>query len=78
MMSYFQEKRNFYFILNLDNIQVERESYQKHLGIILHEKRNFKQNIHSAISKINKGISIIKKHRHSLPRESLITICKAF
>ena len=27
---------------------------------------------------INKGISIIKKICHSLPRKSLITVCKAF
>ena len=27
---------------------------------------------------INKGISIIKKLCHSLPRNSLITVCKAF
>ena len=27
---------------------------------------------------INKGISIIKKLCHSLPRKSLITVCKAF
>ena len=37
-----------------------------------------KQHIDSAISKINKGISVIKKLRHSLPRKSLITIHKAF
>ena len=31
-----------------------------------------------AISKINKGIAVIKKIRYSLPRKSLITIYKAF
>ena len=61
----------------LNNIQVERVPSQKHLGLILHEKLNFKQHIVSAISKVNKGISIIKKLRHSLPRISLITIYKA-
>ena len=39
---------------------------------------NFKEHIDSAISKIDKGISVIKKLRYSLPRTSLITIYKAF
>ena len=52
--------------------------YQKHLGILLDEKLNFKQHVDSAILKMNKGISVIKKLRHSLPRKSLLTIYKAF
>ena len=35
-------------------------SYQKHLGILLDDKLNFKQHIYSAISKVNKGISVLK------------------
>ena len=64
--------------ISLNNIHVERATYQKHLGIILDEKRNFKQHVDNAILKINKGISVIKKLCHSLPRKSLITIYKAF
>ena len=65
--------------INVNNIQVERRSYQNHLGILLDEKLNFKQqHIDSVILKINKGISVIKKLRHSLPRKSLLTIYKAF
>ena len=44
----------------LNNIQVERASYEKHLGLILDEKLNFKQHLDS--SKINKGIAVIKKN----------------
>ena len=47
--------------ISLSNIQVERASYQKQLGIIFDEKLNFKQHVDNAISKINKGISVIKK-----------------
>ena len=50
-------------------------SYQKHLGLLLDEKLNFKQHVDSAILKMNKGISVIKKLRHS---KSLLTIYKAF
>ena len=39
--------------LSLNNIQAERVSSQKHLGLILDEKLNFKQHIESAIAKIN-------------------------
>ena len=54
---------------NLNKIQIERVSYQGHLGIILDEKRNFKQHIDNTISKINESISVTKKVRHSLPRK---------
>ena len=64
--------------LSLNNIPVERSSDQKHLGLILDEKLNFKQHIENAISKINKGIAVIKKLTYSLPRKSLIIIYKAF
>ena len=59
-------------------MQVERTSYKKHLGILLHEKLNFKKHIDSVLPKINKVISVIRKLRHSLPRKSLLTIYKAF
>ena len=55
--------------ISLNNVQVERVSYEKHLGILLDEKRNFKQHIDS---------SVIKKLRYNLPRKSLVTIYKAF
>ena len=64
--------------ISLNNIPVERWSYQKRLGLILDEKLNFKQHVDNAISKINKGIAVIKKLRYRLPRKLLITIYKAF
>ena len=59
----FSRKKQFqsHPTISLNNFQVERASYQKHLGIILDEKLNFKQHADNAISKINKGISVIKK-----------------
>ena len=58
----FSRKKQFqsHPTISLNNFQVERASYQKHLGIILDEKLNFKQHVDNAISKINKGISAIK------------------
>ena len=76
----FSRKRHFqnHPTININNIPVERASSQKHLGLILDEKLNFKQHVDNAILKVEKGISVIKKLRHSLPRKSLITIYKAF
>ena len=47
--------------ISLNNVEVERTTYQKHLGVILNEKLNFKEHVDSTISKVNKGISLIKK-----------------
>ena len=43
--SYFQEKNQIqnHPTISLNNVQVKRLSYQKHLGLILDEKLNFKQ-----------------------------------
>ena len=64
--------------INFSNVEVERAPFQKHLGVILDKKLNFKQHVDDAISKINKGMAVIKKLRYSLPRNSLITIYKSF
>ena len=61
----------------LNNIQVERTSYQKHLVISLDGKLNFKQHIDRVIPKINEGISVIKKLRCALLQKSSLTIYKA-
>ena len=39
---------------SLNNIQVERASHYKHLGILLDEKLNFKQYVNTAILKKKK------------------------
>ena len=59
-----KKKAQNHLIISLNNIQVERSSSQKHLGLILDEKLNFKQHIDSSISKINKGIAVIKNVNH--------------
>ena len=73
-----KKKTLYHLTLSLNNIQVERASSQKHLGLVLHEKLNFKQHVESAIVKINKGVPVIKKLTYSLPCKSLTTIYKAF
>ena len=61
-----------------NTVPVARTSCQKHLGLHLDEKLNFSQHINIKISKANKGIGIIKRLWHILPRKSLLTIYKSF
>ena len=68
-----KKKTQIHPTISFNNIQVERVSHHKHLGVLLDEKFNFIQHINTAILKINKGISVIKKLKHNLPRKSLIT-----
>ena len=64
-------------IIYFNNVQVQRANQQKHLGIILDEKLNFKSHIDKVLTKASKGIAVIKRLRNSLPHKSLITIHKA-
>ena len=60
------------------NMPVHQTRYQKHLGVCLEKKLNFKLHIKEKISKAMKGICIIKTLSNVLPRKSLITIYKSF
>ena len=47
--------------ISLNNIQVEKGSYKKHIGLFLDEKLTFKHHINNALCKANKGLAVIKK-----------------
>ena len=57
---------------------VNRVTNQKHLGIVLDSKLNFKDHIKQAIEKAIKGLNVIRKLNNYLPRATLITIYKSF
>ena len=65
-----KKKTQIHPTISFNNIQVARASHHKHVGILLDEKLNFNRHIDTTILKTNKGISVIKKLRHSLPRKS--------
>ena len=44
----------------------------------LDEKLNFNHHVKEKIAKANKGIGLIRKLAHVLPRQSLLTIYKLF
>ena len=49
-------------------------SSQKHLGIYLDEKLNFIHHIKDKISKVNKGVAVIKKLNNTLTRKALLNL----
>ena len=63
-------------IIHFTNVQVQRANQQKHLGIILDERLNFKSHIDKVLTKGSKGTAVIKRLRNSLPRQSINTIYK--
>ena len=60
--------------LAFNNMPVHQTHCQKHLGVYLDMKLNFKLLIKEKISKALKEIGVIKKMSNVLPRKSLITI----
>ena len=71
-------KKPFHPSIKFDNVPVQNASSQKHLGLILDDKLNFKSHLREKCSKFNKGIGIIKKLQNTLPRQALLTIYKSF
>ena len=65
-------------VVYFNEVPVAKASSQKHLGMHLDEKVHFNAHINEKIAKANKGIGIIHKLAHLLPREPLITIYKSF
>ena len=64
--------------IKFNNVPVQNAPSQKHLGLILDDKLNFKSHLREKCSKFNKGIGIIKKLQNTLPRQALLTIYKSF
>ena len=68
-------------VLNYDLrkcLVVENVKTQKHLGLKLHEKLNFKKHLKHKSAIVNKGIEMLKRLGNYLPRYSLVTLYKAF
>ena len=65
-------------ILFFNNIQIDKCSNEKHLGLILDEKLSFKKHINEKINKAMKIVGTVKKLNSILSRSSLLTIYKSF
>ena len=64
--------------LTFSKSTVSQSTYQKHLGVILDASLSFDEHLISVQSKTNKTICLLRKLQNTLPRQALITICKAF
>ena len=64
--------------LVFNQVNVKRVTHQKHLGLILDDKLNFKQYTKVLIDKASKGIGVLRKLRYHIPRHSLVTLYKSF
>ena len=65
-------------VLTFDNSPVTKTTDHKHLGLILDEKLNFKEHLKEKMSKVYKGIAVLRKLQNTIPRNSLLTIYKSF
>ena len=57
---------------------VQQVLSQKHLGMYLDNKLNFQEHLNNAPSTANKTIALMRKLQAFLPRQSLVTVYKAF
>ena len=57
---------------------VQNSANQKHLGLLLDEKRTFNDHITSKLTTVNKLTSTLRKLYHYIPRNSVVTIYKSF
>ena len=64
--------------LNFSNTSVRKVQFQKHLGVYLDGKLDFREHLQNMFRKINKIISLLLKLQNNLPRAPLITIYKSF
>ena len=65
-------------VLTFSNSSVIKATLQKHLGLILDEKVNFKEHMKEKMSKAYKGIALLRKLQSINLRNTLLTICKSF
>ena len=64
--------------LTFNNNSVEQVQFQKHLGVDLDSRLDFREQLQNMFNKINKTISLLRKLQNNLPRAPLITIYKSF
>ena len=59
---------------SINNEKLKEENYTKYLGIIIDEKLSWKQHIKQVNIKLSKGIGVLYRLRHSVPKNTLRTV----
>ena len=65
-------------VVSFNGIAITVEESQKHIGLILDKKLAFDRHLNEKLSKANRGIGLINRLRKFVPRDSLLTLYKAF
>ena len=58
-------------------VSLERKTYVKYLGVLIDENLSWKHHINYISTKISKGIGIIARLRHLVPRTTLLNIYRS-
>ena len=61
-----------------NDIPVTQTTVQKHIGLCLDEKLNYNTHIKEKLSKVYKGIGLLRNFFNKLSRQALVTMYKAF
>ena len=64
--------------LYFNSLVVKTVETQKHLGLKLDERLNFREHLKDKFAIVNKGIKMLKKLSNYLPRHYLVTLYRAF
>ena len=64
--------------LTFNNNSVKQVQFQKHLGVYLDSRLDFREHFQNTFNKTNKTIGLLRKLQNNLPRAPLITIYKSF
>ena len=66
------------FIFYFHNLAVASCETHKHLGLLLDKRLAFDRHVEKLILRVNKSVELITRLRRYLPRNSWLTIYKAF
>ena len=69
---------NNHSVVFLNNLPINRNSTQKHLGLFLDEKLIFSEHINEKLKKVTRTINLLRKLDLTLPRPSLLVVHKSF
>ena len=64
--------------LSFNNNSIEEVQFQKHLGVYLDDKLDFREHLQNIFKKVRRTISLLRKLQNNLPRAPLVTIYKFF
>ena len=64
--------------LKFNNNSVKQVQFQKHLGLYMDDKLDFREHLRNTFKKVNRTIRLLCKLQSTVPRAPLVTIYKSF